>query len=60
MDGGKADPDPSLDPDPTQNLRKFKLFFLIFFNEKYNTQNYDYFYLLAYYSYILTKKEIYF
>ena len=46
MDPYYFDMDPTLDPDPT----KEELFFFIFFNQKYNTQNYDFScYLLAYY-----------
>ena len=40
------------DTDPYLEYKKISTFFFIFFNQIYNTQNYDFFcYLLAFYSY---------
>ena len=60
---GSADPcheivDPDLDPTPTPdpNFNRRNFFSYFFFNQNYNTQNYVFFLLTAYYSYIINRK----
>ena len=47
-----------VDPDPTMDRRKFQLFYIICFNQKYYTHNHNFCcYALAFNSYMYTNQK---